>query len=319
MHDALRRFVPAAQRRFEIELQPFDEFSSLALLRRKYMFCVATRDADLFEQVSCLLEGHARPYSPVSPTKQKDHGGDAGFETGSEAKNVVLLATKRKRIQLLHLKIDALERRMKSLECCASNTMSNEPTAMMHGGDTFCVGEDIYIMEATSRDIDGIRAVLQDGFGPYAALNGSVRKWVKRMMRDISDLDKHFSKKSKSKFLVARKDSEVIACAGLKCRSAKMPSSISGDVASCDDKTGCELGELAHVAVLSRMRRRGIASMLSSHLIQYASSQGIRYVDLSVTQQQKEAKTIYSKLGFELVSKTEISADCIVEHMRLEL
>lgn len=57
-------------------------------------------------------------------------------------------------------------------------------------------------------------------------------------------------------------------------------------------------GYLANLAVTQHMRRRGVATALLAHLVEYAQENELRFITLEVRQSNEAAKALYGHFGF---------------------
>ncbi|EDO36282.1 predicted protein, partial [Nematostella vectensis] len=105
------------------------------------------------------------------------------------------------------------------------------------------------------------------------------------LQTDLFDIEKSYMYNKGSCMWVAEYDSNVVGMVGL-VHSENHPE---------------EVAELQRMSVSSSVRRKGIARKLIFELLEFAREYGYRKIILTTSILQPVARTMYRKLGFQVV------------------
>jgi putative acetyltransferase len=130
---------------------------------------------------------------------------------------------------------------------------------------------DIVIFDSTFQNdvVHVIEEVLCREYGVQDNLDGE---------KDLEDVDASYAPPD-SRFVIARVLDKVVGTAGLR--------------RVCDTD-----GELRHLHVLQHFRRRGIASALFGHLLDFVRERGYKRILLELRPEMEDTMDRYSRYGF---------------------
>jgi ribosomal protein S18 acetylase RimI-like enzyme len=205
-------------------------------------------------------------------------------------------------------------------------------------------GVVIIIREATNDDSQDVISIFQQCFKSVSEKFVAVRKFVKKSVKNLKDLEIEYCRKNGSNFWVAEvlgddnTRSKIVGCIGLK--SVKIIDHFD-NVSSHRES----LGEVSHMCVDSQHQKQGIAQALLEYLItllqdsirdishipnRFPTTKDTfnennhkmkdRSLDLTLLSGLDSAKSLYVKMGF--LNKgvlVDLGGNCFLQHMSLDV
>lgn len=280
---------------------PFDEFSSLALLNRIYCVTLATTSSSWFSSVYT--------HSLKFPTESnKSH---------SSNNNQSLDLSLNCRLEAASLRLSVLESKFSSVSILQGRdvrktiSFNTEPTSSVNSHK---------IRDFEAYDLSSIKELIDACFYDVSCKHQAVRKFLKTSFTklkgvvDSKDVNDPISSandlkcgESKSKFWVVENNDnitckQVVGCVGLRVQQGK------------DENPTAEVN---HLCVHKNFRRNGIAKALMNHIIKFCEDNSIKCIQLSVLEDLEAARQLYSSLGFVLVRRACLGQGCFLHHMVL--
>jgi ribosomal protein S18 acetylase RimI-like enzyme len=353
MHEASQLFLSTHERSISTVLEPFDEFSSLALLHKQYSVTLGGLERFSFESsLQDLLHykkinSHEINHSSSDNEDEKEDDNSNGFNSSGTAKhyNVSPLS---QRIFLAESSIQILDQKIKNFSLVNKDIhISNTMGIKVSTGH----GIDIIIREATNNDSQDIVAIFQHCFQSMCEKFIAVRKFVKKSVKNLKNLEIEYCRKNGSNFWVAEIldgnniQNKIVGCIGLK--NVKMIENVTSyDKLSSNQGSG-SLGEVSHMCVDYQYQKQGIAQVLLEHLITHIKASlavrdishipdnfpipkddvifkqnkhDNRSLDLTILSGLDSAKALYLKMGFlERGVLEDLGENCFLQHMSLDI
>lgn len=353
MHEASHLFLTTNERSISTSLEPFDEFSSLALLHKQYSVTLGGLERFSFESTLWDLLNYKKINShEISHSNDNDEGekrnnnSNRFNSSGTAIQNKITSLLQR--ICLAESNIQVLDQKIKNFSLVNKDIYTSDTIGIkVSTGHNI----DIIIREATNNDSQIIIAIFQQCFKSMSEKFIAVRKFVKKSVKNLKNLEIEYYKKSGSNFWVAEilegdnTHKKIVGCIGLK--NVKMNENIiSYDKLSLNQGSG-SLGEVSHMCVEFQYQKQGIAQALLEHLITCTKASlavqeilhipdnfpipkddvifnqnkhDSRSLDLTILSGLDSAKALYLKMGFLENGMLEyLGENCFLQHMSLDI
>jgi ribosomal protein S18 acetylase RimI-like enzyme len=328
MHEASQLFLNKHERSISTSLEPFDEFSSLALLHKQYSVTLGGLGRYLHQStLQDLLKFHTVNFQKLHHSRGNDEGR--------------ILHSLLQRIRLAESSIQVLGQKIKNFVVVNRDIPVRSTIKIC----TKC-GVNIVLREATNDDSQDIISIFQQCFKSVSEKFVAVRKFVKKSVKNLKDLEIEYCKKRGSNFWVAEvlddgsTSSKIVGCIGLKSVKIFDP---RDNLSSHRESQG----EVSHMCVDSQHQKQGIAQALLEYLITYVqdSIRGISHIpnkfpttkdsvmfnennhkmkdrslDLTLLSGLDSAKALYVKMGFlDKGVLVDLGGNCFLQHMSLDV